>query len=406
MPSYTYGPINNAEEGTRNALHHERLMVPEEKPFRRITKRLLDSHSLVSPSASLPTPPPDTPTSETPSTASTIPSKAIEQWRQDTLLDFAAFEASIVRLQLLQHSNARERARYASEKQRIARTAAAVRANTTALRAELRDAQATLATRQGYDAAAERITGNRALRPRTEQAVALARLRGEIEGLEGESGAYARTWRERREQFGRIVEEGRQMLRLIRDEKEEAERKEGMMEGGGDEGDEGEGSERKGESRAGTPMLDGGGQTPRAEEGGATPMLEDGATPRLDVGAATPQSGYLSPMHKPLPGVRSRLGITSPAPSSSRLSSPGRQDQERLESERPDEKMGQVSDAELNETVLADTEMEEGEEAEEGEEKEDCEEPERGGGEVTRGVHGKGDPEEGLNEQVEAMDET
>ena len=46
--------------------------------------------------------------------------------------------------------------------------------------------------------------------------------------LEEESRDYARTWAERREQFGKIKKEAEHLQRIIRDEKEEAERKEGM----------------------------------------------------------------------------------------------------------------------------------------------------------------------------------
>jgi hypothetical protein len=87
-------------------------------------------------------------------------------------------------------------------------------------------------------------------------------LSGEIAELEMEAAEYKRTWAERREQFGRIVGEGRQMLRLIKDEKEEAERKEGM-DGGEEEGDAGS-TIRGAISAVGTPAF-----------GGSTPMPGD-----------------------------------------------------------------------------------------------------------------------------------
>ena len=133
--------------------------------------------------------------------------------------------------------------------------------NTAELRVQLEEARKTLALRKTYDELAEKITSNRLLRPREDQHANLEKLNAEIADLERESRDYARTWSERREQFGRIVEEGMQLRRLIRDEKEEVERREGMEER--EEGEEGEvGSQRGRSSAAGTPRPDAGGATP------------------------------------------------------------------------------------------------------------------------------------------------
>ncbi|KAL9087261.1 MAG: hypothetical protein Q9165_006755 [Trypethelium subeluteriae] len=368
-----------------DALHYERLMGVEEKHFKRITKRLLDSHSLISPSASLPTPPPDASTNDDTSTNPT--ENNIRQWREDMLLDFSTIEASLIRLQLLQRSNFHERARYATENERIQQTASTVRSSTATLRLELASAQQTLETRKVYDALTEKITSNKALKPRAEQHASLAKLQAEIAELDRESREYARTWRERREQFGRIVEECRQLLRLIRDEKEEAERKEGMD--GGAAGDEHEHEDGEGSREA----------TPRPEEG--TPRPEGGATPALEVDVATPsQSGHLTPLQKPLPSSRSRLVEGSPAASSSRLSSPGRQEQDQHLSDNADAGLEEGLQREGNGTPAVDTEMEEGEEGEEGEEREERRE-ERGDEE-----HKQGKAEGGINGQAEVMDES
>ena len=83
-------------------------------------------------------------------------------------------------------------------------------------------------------------------------------MNAEIADLEKESQEYAQTWSERRQQFGRIIEEGMQLRRLIRDEKEEVERREGM-----EEREDGEDDQRGRSS---------GGATPRHETGGTTPM--------------------------------------------------------------------------------------------------------------------------------------
>lgn len=182
------------------------------------------------------------------------------QFREDALLDFAAFESSIVRIQLLLTSNTEERKRYAAEKLKIQVTAQAVRDNTNELRVQLEEAQKTLALRKEFDELAEKITSNRMLRPREDQHANLDKLNAEIAGLEREGQEYAQTWAERRQQFGRIIEEGMQLRRLIRDEKEEVERREGM-EDSGDDGEDGEaGSVRGRSSGFASPMqTDGGG---------------------------------------------------------------------------------------------------------------------------------------------------
>lgn len=123
---------------------------------------------------------------------------------------------------------------------------------------QLEDAQKTLALRKEYDDLAEKITSNRLLRPREDQHANLAKLNAEIADLERESQEYAQTWSERRQQFGRIIEEGMQLRRLIRDEKEEVERREGMEER--EDGDD----DQRGRSS--------GVDTPHHETGGTTPM--------------------------------------------------------------------------------------------------------------------------------------
>jgi hypothetical protein len=213
-----------------DAFHKSRLLTIEEKPFKRITKRLLASDSLINRNAvQLPTPPPDASAQDEVAAAieenSLRQSEARRQWREDMQLDFAALEDSMVRIQLLSNSNAKERERYANEKLRIMETAQAIRANTAELRVQLEEAQKTLELRKSYDKLAEKITSNQTLKPRAEQEAALEKLNVEIAELQEESREYSKTWAERRIQFGRIVEEGREMLRLIRDEKEEAERK-------------------------------------------------------------------------------------------------------------------------------------------------------------------------------------
>ncbi len=140
---------------------------------------------------------------------------------------------------------------------KIQATAQAVRDNTADLRVQLEDAQRTLALRKEYDDLAEKITSNRLLRPREDQHANLAKLNAEIADLERESQEYAQTWSERRQQFGRIIEEGMHLRRLIRDEKEEVERREGM-----EEREDGDEDQRGRSSGIGTPHHETGGTTP------------------------------------------------------------------------------------------------------------------------------------------------
>lgn len=241
-----------------DALHKSRLLNVEEKPFKRITKRLLTPSSLVSnPTAALPTPPPESEDADANLQHEAEKQKLLDEYRQfreDVILDFSAFENSISRIQFLLSSNAKERERYAVEKERILSTAQEVKDNTAGLRNQLDEAQRTLALRKTYDELADKITSNRLLRPREDQTANLEKLNAEIAKLETESMEYAQTWAERREQFGRIVEEGMNLRRLIRDEKEEVERREGMEEG--EEGDEGEMGSKGRVSSAGTPRPD------------------------------------------------------------------------------------------------------------------------------------------------------
>lgn len=169
------------------------------------------------------------------------------------LLDY-----TILRFELTTESNHDERARYAREKTAITEKQERVKENIEKLRVDLEQTKETLAVRKTYDELTEKITNSKMLKPRDEQALAHAKLDEEIAELEQEVQTAKDTWNERRVQFYRIEEEAREMLRMIKDEKEEAERKEGMMKDRDDEGD-GEGSTTRGDvSHVGTPRPDGG----------------------------------------------------------------------------------------------------------------------------------------------------
>ncbi|PLB47081.1 hypothetical protein P170DRAFT_388258 [Aspergillus steynii IBT 23096] len=257
----SYGLLDQPEEDT---LHKSRLLNVEEKPFKRVSKRLLHPESLVVSNATLPPTPPPEGTEEDASAATEAErQKRLGEWRhfrEDVALDFAAFEGSIARIQFLLTSNEKERERYAAEKLRILGTMQSVRENTADLRVQLEEAQRLLALRKSYDELAERITSNRLLKPREDQQANLQKLQAEITDLEKESKDYATTWAERREQFGRIVDEGMQLRRLIRDEKEEVERREGMQED--EEGDDADVPSKGKSSGANTPRPDNDSVTP------------------------------------------------------------------------------------------------------------------------------------------------
>jgi len=276
-------------------LHKTRLLNVEEKPFKRITKRLLSPGSLLQTFSKLPTPPPDN-APEYASAQEVESQKQLDsfrQFREDILLDFAAFESSISRIQFLRNSNERERERYKVDKERILQTAQAVRDNTVLLRVELEEAKAKKAQRDEFDKLAQMITSNRLLRPRKDQEDSLKKLEEECRELERESQAYSETWKERREQFGRIVEEGMQLRRLIRDEKEEVERREGM--GSGDEdGEVGEDSRE--------------GQTPKYASGNATPGPDgaDGLKPRAYASGSLSRPGSRHTSRAPSPAASDR----------------------------------------------------------------------------------------------------
>ncbi len=290
------------DERTESELHKSRLLNVEEKPFKRITKRLGTISSAISQatdakSADQNGHQPDT-------AANTL------QIQEDLTLDFAAFGSSIARLQFLHDANERERVRYDADKQRILDECQDVRGKNTQLREQLDGARATLAQRKKFDELAEKITSNRLLRPREDQIANLAKLEEECKELERESETYSETWKERRDQFNRIMEEGMLLRRQIRDEKEEVDRREGMNEGTEEDADAqvAAGTPRNEQSGHGTP-LPGGGEEPKNEddgEGEGKDNEQDSGTPRP--GADTPSGDHLR-----VPGgIASRNGSAAP----------------------------------------------------------------------------------------------
>lgn len=267
----------------------------EEKPFKRVTKRLLASNSPIQAfHTRLPTPPAD----ESPAAEEDIEikqktfQKELEKFRADVILDFAAFDASIARIQFLRAANEKERERYAAEKLNIEATAQDVRESTAQLRVRLDEAQKTLAVRKTYDVLAEKITRRKALKTRDEQRVNIEKLKGEIEDLEREGKDANQAWADRRDFFERVVSEGMKLRRLIRDEKDEPEHE---SEQHGEEGDD-EDMLQPGGHGEDEPMSNMG--SPRPVDEGSTPAAMPSA---LDSGVLTPRSTLQMPEGEPAP---------------------------------------------------------------------------------------------------------
>ncbi|KAK0387629.1 hypothetical protein NLU13_3875 [Sarocladium strictum] len=319
-----------AEQG----LHKTRLLSVEERPFKRITKRMTTVSSLVANAIHGP---------QASESSQQQQQENHDQLKDDITFDFAAFDSSIVRLQFLHNANARERARYAADQQRILAECQDVRVNNAQLREHLESARATLAQRKKFDELAEKITSNRLLKPREDQIANLAKLEEECRELERESQAYNITWGERRDQFNRIMDEGMLLRAQIRDEKEEVDRREGM-----DEGNDSEGAPTP--ARGHTPAR---GQTPRPD--GATPRIEVDEPTKSVNDTDTPQAATNTSFGTPAAGT----SVATPRPDSlrptsrsasraaSREVSPGRAEEEKkdvdMERDEEGEEVGEVT---------------------------------------------------------------
>ncbi|KAI1166805.1 Tho complex subunit 7-domain-containing protein [Nemania serpens] len=307
-----WGLLDEREE---TELHKTRLLAVEERPFKRLTKRLVAPGTFTNPNRKLVTPSHDSSHADAANSASPAwPSSTdITALKEDIILDFAAFDNAIARLQFLATANAAEREHYSAARLRILDTMEGVREGNAQLHVRLDEAQATLAQRRKFDELADKITSNRMLRTRAEQDINLAKLADECDELRRESEAYGDTWRERRAQFERLVDEGRRLRALIRDEKEEVERREGMDsdaedgeaaptpgKGSGDatphpdnsavasgKGDAGNATPQPGSSRDE--------RTPRPDSPGAVAVGGESLRPRLDVSGTFSRSGSLAP---------------------------------------------------------------------------------------------------------------
>lgn len=271
------------------------MLNVEARPYQRVSGRLTKPNSFHTRPVQLPSPPPDANAADEEAAAKAVEreqqDKSIRAWQQDVINEIAMLDYAILRMELTTKSNEAERERYAAEKTEIIAKQQDVRDNIENLRVKLEEAKQTLAVRKTYDELTEKITSSKMLKPRDEQAAAHAKLDEEIAELQEEVESFKRTWTERRVQFGRISEEANEMLRMIKDEKEEAERKEGMMKDA-DEGEDGEGSTtRGGASAVGTPRPDAGTPVPGEEASQtvrAPPRERLASLSQANSGAATP----------------------------------------------------------------------------------------------------------------------
>ncbi|KAF1848666.1 uncharacterized protein K460DRAFT_375489 [Cucurbitaria berberidis CBS 394.84] len=261
MAIQDWGLLSQADE---DALHNvSRLLAVEARPYIHAAGRLLKSDFFDDARPKqLPSPPPDASAAEEAAAAVAIEREQqahdIELWRKDIMNELSLLDFAILRSEFTTNSNHTERERYAVEKDGITAKQQHVKNTIEELREQLVEAKETLAVRKTYDELTEKITSSKMLKPRDEQAIAHAKLDEEIAELEYEVQSAKNTWSERRTQFGRLDEEAREMLRMIKDEKEEAERKEGMMKDGDEDGEH-EGSTSRGDvSHVGTPRPEGG----------------------------------------------------------------------------------------------------------------------------------------------------
>ncbi|OCT48631.1 hypothetical protein CLCR_05007 [Cladophialophora carrionii] len=276
----TFTVLDQAEE---DKLHATRLLGIEERPYKRVSKRLLAPTTPLNSFLARASSSDDSTEAVDSADQNETFLQSLARFREDIILDFAAFESSIARIQFLRAANTRERERYAAEKLKIEQTANDVRENLGLLRVQLDEAQKTLAVRKTYDVLAEKITRDEKLKvTRAEQHANIEKLRSEIEELERESGELNSAWAERREQLQNVVGEGMRLRRIIRDEKEPDAETDNHGEEDAEDGER----ERDGLSNMGTPRPMDDAPTPRPSglrgSGAQTPRshVPEGATPR------------------------------------------------------------------------------------------------------------------------------
>lgn len=304
-------------------LHAKRLLNIEEKPFKRIQKRLLapsnpfqeylrrtpvDAPSNTRGNGEVVSDEDTADTNGTTVTATEQPKtqeeadvylKQLETFSHQTLHDFSALTTSLARLQFLLTSNEKERERYANQVNSITEQHGTIRTNTSELRTRLSEARDQLAVRKTYDTLAEKVlwvdgkVGGEKAKTREELGRESEKLKAEIEELEREGSELKGQWTDRREALQSVIDEAGRLRRVVRGEPEHVEEEKREEEDGRSEID-GEDDEQKRREDEDEGML---GASDRDREGGSTV-----GTPRpLDDGGATPmpearESGAMTPL--------------------------------------------------------------------------------------------------------------
>lgn len=283
--AYQYGFL--PEQSQEDALHATRLLMIEERPFKRVKDRLTDGASILRDRPSgLASPPPEDHTGDDTSTAPQDEQK-YQHFREDFLLDAAAYENSLIRMQLVQSREQRERDHYATEKQKIQDTAQAVKDNTAELKDDLVEAQNVMEQKKKYDALAVKILDDKKLPARDDNQEEIRKLQKEIEDLEAEEREFEEMWAARKAAFDKIQAEGQATLNLIKGIKDAGE--EDKDETGEDrEGDGNEASVAGDRSRMGSPVPEG--STPRPEVDTPLPDAGDDENERS---SARPSNRFL-----------------------------------------------------------------------------------------------------------------
>ncbi|KAF2640146.1 hypothetical protein P280DRAFT_427924 [Massarina eburnea CBS 473.64] len=247
---------------SEDALHiASRLLAIEVRPYTRLSNHLTKAeHAFATVRQThLPSPPPDAAAADEEAAAKFITREQqvekAQAWRSEVLTNLELMDYTALRSELTIQSNNAERERYTKDKVINGDKQQDVTRSIKKLQAELEEAKKTLAIRKEYDELAEKITSSKMLKPRDEQKLAHAKLDEEIAELKQQVQNAKDTWEERRQQFQRIDSETQKMANMIKEEKMEAERKEGMMKDGDDEND---GDTTRGDgSYIGTPRPDG-----------------------------------------------------------------------------------------------------------------------------------------------------
>ncbi|KAJ9658232.1 hypothetical protein H2198_003805 [Neophaeococcomyces mojaviensis] len=292
--------LSQAEE---DDLHAKRLLNIEEKPYKRIQKRLLAPSNPIHEylrRKSVSTSSDENTTSDleadTNGTASSKTEEEVEayltsltQFQHSTLHDFSALTTSLARLQFLFSANVAERERYTNQVTTITSQQTSIREQTTALRSRLEEAREQLQIRKGYDVLAEKVlkdekTGETA-KTREELGVACDKLRNEIEELEREGEEIKGAWRERREVLKDVIGEAGRLRRVIRGEPEhiveDREHDDEGSETGTNVGEDGEGDQQRREEEDDGLL--------HVAEGEGAPSASNAGTPRpMDIDAPTP----------------------------------------------------------------------------------------------------------------------